>query len=96
MAWHVDNMKISHADPKVVDEFIKWLGTKYSKMQTSGGKVHEYLGMTLTFSSPKKMKVSMKEYIDKSVEEFPDEFISPCASPAAEYLFRVDEIRIQL
>eukprot|EP00957_Ditylum_brightwellii_P134567 10259338-Ditylum_brightwellii.AAC.1 len=29
MVWHVDNLKISHVDPKVVDDFIEWQGTKW-------------------------------------------------------------------
>ena len=27
--WHVNDLKISHKDPKVNDEFIAWLEKKY-------------------------------------------------------------------
>jgi hypothetical protein len=29
--WHVDDIKISHEDPKVVDSVLRLLGTRYGK-----------------------------------------------------------------
>ena len=29
VVWHVDDLKISHKDPKQVDESIDWLDTKH-------------------------------------------------------------------
>ena len=52
--WHVDDLKISHVDSKVVDSVLEKLGEIYGKddlLVTTRGKVHEYLGMTLDFSS---------------------------------------------
>eukprot|EP00957_Ditylum_brightwellii_P162174 12347975-Ditylum_brightwellii.AAC.1 len=37
------------------------------------GKVHEYLGMDLDFSSPKALKIGMINYIKKIHKEFPEE-----------------------
>lgn len=30
VTWHVDNLKSSHADPKVNDEFLEWLKKIYA------------------------------------------------------------------
>jgi hypothetical protein len=30
VTWHVDNLKSSHIDPKVNDEFLSWLKLKYA------------------------------------------------------------------
>jgi hypothetical protein len=30
ITWHVDDLKSSHIDPKVNDEFLAWLKTKYA------------------------------------------------------------------
>ena len=48
--WHVDNLKISHVDPSVVDDIITSLKEEYGQvgeMTVKRGKIHDYLGMTL-------------------------------------------------
>ena len=58
MCFHVDDCKISHEHPKVVDETIHWLRAEYESIFEDGlgamkvhrGMVHKYLGMTLDFS----------------------------------------------
>ena len=63
--WHVDNLKISHEDPAVVTNIICWLNDKYGKvtpMVSTGGKIHEYLGMTIDFSDVGKVKITMYDY----------------------------------
>ena len=67
ITWHVDDLKSSHEDQKVNDEFHKWLEMKYGdkklgRVRATRGKVHNYLGMTLDYTTPKKLKLSMKEY----------------------------------
>ena len=52
VTFHVDDVKASHKDPKVIDEFIKWVEKKYGnvkidKVKAHRGKVHDYLGMKL-------------------------------------------------
>jgi hypothetical protein len=44
MAWHVDDLKISHVDAKAVDCFT--FGREAPVTQ-SRRKIHDYLGMTL-------------------------------------------------
>jgi hypothetical protein len=53
------------------------------------GKVHEYLGIDLDFSTPKVLKVGMIKYIKKVLEEFPEDIKSVAATPAVEHLFEV-------
>ena len=51
--WHVDDLKISHIDPTVVENIIDMLNERYGKetpMTVTRGRVHDYLGMTLEFS----------------------------------------------
>ncbi len=73
--FHVDDCKILHLDPKVVDNTIAWLRDEYKSVFTNGssmmkvvqGKVHKYLGMTLDFATSKIVKVTMLEYVDEIV-----------------------------
>ena len=57
------------------------------------GKVHDYLGMDLDFSSTKTLKIGMIKYIKKIHEDFPEEIKSAPATPAAEHLFTVHKVR---
>jgi hypothetical protein len=56
IVWHVDDLKVSHVDPKVTDTILGLLDVKYGQEIVGGkrtpltvtrGKKHDYLGMTL-------------------------------------------------
>ena len=92
--WHVDDLKISHVDPDVVTEVINKLNDKYGKLQelvATRGKIHDFLGMTLDYTNPGKVKVHMKQYIENIIKEAPDEFSGTAPTPAANHLFQIDE-----
>ena len=47
VTFHVDDLKVSHQETTVVDEFIEWVRSKYEdetikKLTPSRGKVHDY------------------------------------------------------
>ena len=51
LTWHVDDVKASHVHKKVIDEFIKWVRSKYedvTPVKPSRGKKHDYLAMNLS------------------------------------------------
>lgn len=91
--WHVDDLKISHVDLKVVDGILEQLDGEYRKeapMTVTHGKVHDYLGMTLDYSKDRKVKVSMVDYIEKMLAELPADMGSTAPTPAANHLFQVN------
>jgi hypothetical protein len=62
VAWHVDDLKVSHVQSSVVDQFIADIDSEFGKetpLNQSRGKVHDYLGMTLDFSNPGEVTVTM-------------------------------------
>ncbi len=75
MCFHVDNCKILHLTPKVVDKTIEWLRSEYENMFEDGtgqmkvhhSKTHKYLGMSIDFSHPNQCRVTMFENIDEIV-----------------------------
>jgi hypothetical protein len=110
ICFHVDDCKISHVSEKVVDEVIAWLRKQYEsifedgsgKMKVSNGKVHQYLGMTLDFTTKNLVKISMIEYVKEIIAAWDkapkmnDGFVTvtskrtkKCAAP--EDLFKIDE-----
>jgi hypothetical protein len=93
--WHVEDLKISHVEPKVVDDVITLLEQEFGKeapMTVQRGRVHNYLGMCLVFSSPGKLVVSMESYIKSMIEEMPNGMIGTAVTPAAPHLFTVNTI----
>ncbi len=67
MCFHVDDCKILHLIPKVVDETIEWLQLEYENVFEDGtgqmkvhcSKTHKYLGMSLDFSHANQCRVTM-------------------------------------
>ena len=100
VVWHVDDLKISHMVVKEVDNFIQWLRDMYEeeeigKIKVSCGKIHDYLGMTLDFSSEGEVKIKMVDYVKKMVEAFPEESELIATTPAALHLFEVrDDVKV--
>ncbi len=94
ITWHVDDLKSSHVDPKVNDDFLKWLQEKYGsvkKVEGTRGKKHDYLAMTLDYSEPGVLKVDMVDYVKGMVEDFPEELDEKVKGPWTEKLFKIDE-----
>ncbi len=73
--FHVNNCKISHLNPKVVNYTIAGLRDEYKSVFTNSsgmmkvacGKVHKYLGMMLDFATLKIVKVTMLKYVDEII-----------------------------
>jgi Reverse transcriptase (RNA-dependent DNA polymerase) len=90
--FHVDDLKSSHVDKKVNDDFFKWLQKMYGghkDVTCTRGLVHSYLGLKLDYSEPGKIKIDMRTYVNEMIEAFPVEMtekdISP--TPAGDDLF---------
>ena len=94
--WHVDDLKSSHVNKKVNDEFLEWLKRKYANdgignVSVTRGRRHEYLGMTLVFTNEGNLKIEMINYIDKMCKEFPEKLDGDTKYPWTEKLFSVDK-----
>jgi hypothetical protein len=64
LTWHVDDTKMSHDDHKEVTRVIDWLKGIYGdNMHVWRGLVHDYLGMTLDYSTKGEVKVTMVDYL---------------------------------
>lgn len=95
ICWHVDNIKLSHVEPKVNDEFHEWLQTKYGednigKVKSIQGTKHDYLAIVFDYSTPGKLKLDMRDYVERMIDDFPYN-IPKTNSPWNENLFKVDE-----
>jgi hypothetical protein len=94
VSWHIDDLKVSHADTKTVDDFITWLNQSYGELKTvtsTRGKLHDYLGMRLDYTTQGQVTIDMVDYVQSMVEFFPEALEKPkVASPWTENLFSVN------
>ena len=95
ICWHVDDVKSSHINPKVNDDFLAWVKKEFGQLgevKTTRGKVHDYLGMVLDYRIDGQVGVDMTRYVKSMVTEFPSEWLKgPVASPWNDNLFQVKE-----
>lgn len=94
--WHVNNLKVSHKDPRVVTNFIKNLEEFYGEVRFIRGKIHNYLGITLDFLEKGRVIVKINNYKKEMINIFPEEIKKDMSSPVAEYLYMVDPNAINL
>ena len=96
VCWHVDDLKASHKDRKVLQEFYLWLKQQYGsigEVKCQEGPIIDYLGMKLDYSVKGQVTVDMVDYVEDMVKSFPqDELDGPeVATPWTESLFKVNE-----
>ena len=53
------------------------------------GNKHDYLGMDFEFMDDGSLEVSMLQYLDSIIDEFPELITEKAATPAADHLFSV-------
>ena len=95
IGWHVDDLKISHADKQIVEEIIMGLNERYGKetpISVHRGPVQEYLGITIDYTQKGKVSFSMPQYIEDLLSECPDSIMKGTSTTSApNHLFQVNE-----
>jgi hypothetical protein len=76
VTWHVDDLKSSHVDSRVNDNFAQWCEKTYGSddlghVKDVRGKTQDYLGMILDFADGGTLKVDMICYIKGMLEDSP-------------------------
>jgi hypothetical protein len=93
ICWHVDDLILGHEEHQIVTQFLTWLAAHYDtpdkKLTAKRGHCHEYIGMTIDFSSPGSVAFDMIPYIKKIFSDFPEKITGVASTPAADHLFQV-------
>jgi hypothetical protein len=89
IAWHVDDLKISHKSKSVVERILKRLSDIYGDLSITRGNKHTFVGMDLEFGNG-ELKVSMQPYLQEALDAFPEEITKTAASPAADHLYKIN------
>jgi hypothetical protein len=94
VVWHVDDLKISHKEESVVDDFIANLEHTFgreSALSKSRGQIHDYLGMILDFRIKGELGINMIPYVKMVLDAIPDNMRGIAVTPAASYLYKVND-----
>ena len=90
ITWHVDDLKISHAEEHVVRSIIKKNQDNFgqhSDLSMHIGKRHDYLGMILDYNTPGILEIDMSDYIQVILQDTPASLRGTNMVPAAKHLF---------
>ncbi len=88
--WHVDELKILHVSPMVVDDIIDLLNERYAKespLSVTRGKVHDYSGMMPDFPMIGSIIINMIDYPETMLEEARDKVNGESTTPGAKQWF---------
>ena len=99
IAWHVDDLKISHKKKSVVNKFIQDMEKEFgdqTPLTISNRPVIEYLGMTMDFTKPGLVMINMENYVKMTLHDSPTEMDGLANTPAAAHLFQVNDNTMQL
>ena len=92
ICWYVDDNKISHVNPKVIDDVIKKIESKFGKMSQTRGDKHDFLGMEIKFKEG-KVTISMKKHILKAIDTFEEKITRNALTPAKNNLFETADTK---
>ena len=53
--------------------------------------MHKYLGMKLDYSEQGKVKIDMKDYLKKILDDLPDKYQGKSITPSAKHIFEVND-----
>ena len=89
ICWHVEDLKVSHVDLNEVTKFMDWIEGIYGDLSITRGKVHNYLGMTLNFSTPGELWGTMVVNQKWVPEDLPEVITGQRMRPAVSHLLQV-------
>ena len=96
IVFYVDDNKISHVDPDVVSEVLEILKGHFGDLTVTRGNKHNVLGMDLTFSEDKTIKIEMKKMLQETIDMVDDDLNENVSSPATRRIFDVTKGATQL
>ena len=76
IAWYVDDNKISHKNPKVVDSIIEAIEKRHGKMTVCRRKKHVFVGMDIEFLVDQIVKIMMQEHVREAIDDFGEDVSS--------------------
>lgn len=84
---YVDDLKVSHRDPKVVEDIINQLEGKFGNMKVNRGSDDTFVGMNIKLKDDATIAINMDDYITECFPVFGEPVDGRANTPAKENLF---------
>ena len=91
VAWHMDDLKVSHVDASAIEKCKHNMEQEFGKetpLSISHGKLHNYIRMTLDFLEPGHVVIWMLDYVNTMLSDTPDDMDGKSLKSAASHLFK--------
>ena len=89
IALYVDDLFISCKKQNIIDETLAWLKEEFKELTINKGLIHQFTGMTLDFTTPDKVYISMDRLVNELLKSNDVTEFAP--TPYTDKLFHVDE-----
>ena len=99
IVWHVDDCLANHVEQTVLDNLGATMIKHFGPMDITTGDTHDFLGMKITLTKDRKVKIDMTAQVGKLIEEFEagnELTLREVSSPTNKKFFTVDEQLPQL
>ena len=70
ITWYVDDNKLSHDDPKVMDSVLSMIKRYFGDITITRGKEHEFLGMNIKLRDDKKIEIDVSHHLQEAIDTF--------------------------
>jgi hypothetical protein len=74
--------------PEILESIVHWFAQEFEDLNVTRGRVHQFTGMTLDYTQPDKLTVTMKNQIDNLPEKTGTK--GTAVNPAEADLFIID------
>ena len=91
IAWYVDDLKLKQNVLEQIFTMLQHTFGKEAPLTVTRGTTHQYLGMTLDYSTEGKVKISMPSFVEEIISQLPPSLDGgPSGTPAANHLFQTN------
>jgi hypothetical protein len=90
VGWYIDDTKISHVDPTVVNNILALLEARFGKMSITRSPDHAFLGIDIHYGNDHTAYLHMPSYITEALDECNLSITKDSPTPCASSLFTVD------
>ena len=94
ICWHVDDNKISHEDPEVVDEVIEIIRTRVKDVTVKRGNKHTFVGIDFEINMDGTVSLDMVDYLKESIMTLGEPITKNVPTPVSSDLCTVKESAI--
>ena len=93
ICWYVDDTKMSHKDPKVIDWLVHELEQEFGKLTVKRGNKHTFVGIDFEIMPDGTVRLLVKNYLKECIESY-EEIEGPITrsanTPAKHNLFNTN------